>query len=196
MTNWEELKINSNFSISKTRPYKIKNNKTEKEIKIINNKTTGYEMINLENKKYYFHFVIACQFLGMPPNDNVEVDHKDGNRKNNIPENLEWVSHSLNCARRKSRKGLKYEFIPYEEAPNDIVEFQAYKGHELIKNYYYSFSKNKVYFDNLLNLKVLNVIKRYKSEIVIVKGCKKLLFVNLEKLMNDYMEAKNKNLIK
>lgn len=69
-----------------------------KSISLVKNKN-GYLsvmlLINNTRKKVYVHRIIASTFL---PNVNNEpvINHKDGNRKNNNVNNLEWCSHSEN----------------------------------------------------------------------------------------------------
>jgi len=50
------------------------------------------------------HRVVACAFLGSPPNDNSQVDHIDNCRTNNLPENLRWVKPKENIADQKTLK--------------------------------------------------------------------------------------------
>lgn len=47
------------------------------------------------------HRLIAFSFIGFPK-DFEEVNHKDRNKQNNVPENLEWVTKSVNCIHRDS----------------------------------------------------------------------------------------------
>lgn len=42
------------------------------------------------------HRLIAMAFLGMPINSKNTVNHKDLNKSNNVPENLEWLSLTEN----------------------------------------------------------------------------------------------------
>ncbi len=46
-------------------------------------------------KKYLVHRLVAYAFLNEHDN-NLEINHKDGNKQNNKIENLEWVSRSEN----------------------------------------------------------------------------------------------------
>ena len=42
------------------------------------------------------HRLVAVAFHGPPPTELHEVNHKDGNRRNNRASNLEWVTHKEN----------------------------------------------------------------------------------------------------
>lgn len=42
------------------------------------------------------HRLIAFAILGAPPAEDWEVNHRDGKKANNRPENLEWVSRNSN----------------------------------------------------------------------------------------------------
>jgi len=59
----------------------------------------GYEMVMLYKdtspSKFLVHRLIAQAFISNPDNLR-EVNHKDGNKLNNRPENLEWVSSKQN----------------------------------------------------------------------------------------------------
>lgn len=58
----------------------------------------GYKGINdciLEGKIYYVHRLLADAFLENPDNKK-EVDHIDGNPKNNNLDNLRWATHKEN----------------------------------------------------------------------------------------------------
>lgn len=61
----------------------------------------GYEMIMLYNnttpRKFLVHRLIAITFVPNPQGL-TEVNHKDGNHRNNRPKNLEWVTSSQNKA--------------------------------------------------------------------------------------------------
>lgn len=77
----------------------------------------GYCQVNLyknrKGKTYKVHRLVALAFLG--EYYNLEVNHKDGNKKNNCVNNLEWCSRSENTIHAykiglaKAKKGKENE---------------------------------------------------------------------------------------
>lgn len=67
------------------------------------------------------HRIIALAFLGEPSEGKPDVNHKDGCKKHNAPENLEWCSKAENLAHAR-RLGLqrdalrKYSEVQYKKA--------------------------------------------------------------------------------
>ncbi len=61
--------------------------------------TQGYEYYKLSNgsklKNYTIHKLVASTFIGLVQ-DNMQVNHIDGNKLNNNISNLEWVTSSEN----------------------------------------------------------------------------------------------------
>jgi len=70
----------------------------------------GYYHVNLskENqvKTYLVHRLVALAFIPNP-SDKPQVNHIDGNKLNNLVENLEWVTQSENM---QHAKGLLFEY--------------------------------------------------------------------------------------
>jgi hypothetical protein len=88
-------------SIARVVPHKLKGKKTIPEC-ILQQKVTsgtGYLTVNLQKggtaKRFYVHRLVAAAFHG-EPNEGQMVNHKDHNRQNNQPSNLEWCTHSEN----------------------------------------------------------------------------------------------------
>ena len=44
----------------------------------------------------WVHRLICLAFHGLPPEGCTDCNHRDENKKNNTPENLEWCDHSYN----------------------------------------------------------------------------------------------------
>jgi hypothetical protein len=88
-----EGNVFSNKFIGKS---KIRRNFKQLKTKIFN----GYSTISLfkeESKNSYFvHRLVALTFLGEPSSPDLVVNHKDGNKLNNTPENLEWITQEEN----------------------------------------------------------------------------------------------------
>lgn len=47
-------------------------------------------------KRYFVHWLVAIAFIPQMNEDRIIVNHKDGNKKNNHVENLEWVTMTEN----------------------------------------------------------------------------------------------------
>lgn len=58
-----------------------------------NNK--GYLRIMVNKKSYFVHRLVAQKYVPNP-NNNPQVNHKDGNKLNNNANNLEWVTNQQN----------------------------------------------------------------------------------------------------
>jgi len=88
----------------------------------------GYKYVGINGKLFLVHRMVAMAFIPNP--DNLpEVDHVDGNKENNIPENLEWVTSAENKRRAwamglsKARKGEKQSMSKLTE--KEVLEIRA-----------------------------------------------------------------------
>ena len=66
--------------------------------------------IRIGEKKYSVHRLIALTFHREPKNKDYVVDHIDRDGFNNVPSNLEWVTHKENIQRAVSKEIVKLTF--------------------------------------------------------------------------------------
>lgn len=88
---------------------------TKKQIKNLNTDKYGYLTVNLskKSKKKTFRVarLVAIHFIKNPDNK-PQVNHKDGDKKNNFYKNLEWVTssennlHAFQVLKRKHPRGM------------------------------------------------------------------------------------------
>lgn len=62
--------------------------------------SNGYKMVCIRGRNYYVHRFIAESFCdNIDPSIYTEVDHINGDTRDNRPDNLEWVTHAENMRR-------------------------------------------------------------------------------------------------
>lgn len=95
---WKQIEGHS-YSVSRTG--QVRNDRTGKILRPC--VACGYEQVHLwEHYKVSYklvHRLVADAFIENPYNK-AEVNHKDGNKRNNSVENLEWVTRSENQKHR------------------------------------------------------------------------------------------------
>jgi len=62
----------------------------------------GYLMVRIDNIDEYIHVLMAETFIGPRPNKDYRADHKDENKTNNSPDNLQWLVHAHNVGRAQN----------------------------------------------------------------------------------------------
>jgi hypothetical protein len=96
MEIWKDIEgYNGYYQVSNLG--NVKNVQTQK---ILNGDTNsiGYKRVVLYKpikKRFFVHRLVAYHFVD-GYNKNLIVNHKDGNKQNNIADNLEWITHSEN----------------------------------------------------------------------------------------------------
>ena len=109
--NFEDYSVSSDGRVKRDR---ISKGTSGGELSIAHNKKTGTCMIILtkSGKKYHksIHRLVAEAYIPNPENK-PEVNHKDGNRSNNLVTNLEWNTGSENI--KHSHINLDRNFTAY-----------------------------------------------------------------------------------
>lgn len=102
--------------IKKSR-YGARGRKTKERKLVPHENSTGYDRVSMnidgKHKEVFVHRLVAKLFCENPNGYKI-VDHKDGNKKNNCADNLEWVTSSENN-RRAFANGLKKPTPHYGE---------------------------------------------------------------------------------
>jgi hypothetical protein len=75
------------------------------------NNGNGYLFIGIGRNNYkYVHRLVSESFLNLSENNNLHVNHKDGNKRNNNVSNLEVVTRSQNDLHKK--RNLEWHRYP------------------------------------------------------------------------------------
>jgi hypothetical protein len=98
----------------------------------------GYYRVSMDNRTYQVHRIVTAIFDNEDPG-NVEIDHIDGNKKNNCPSNLRKATFELNrhnCGKRKTNyKGetptSKYPGVTYHKATGKWQAQIQHKGEKI-----------------------------------------------------------------
>ena len=148
------LNHEDDYEILNEYPFTIKRKRDGKKVSV-SNTSSGYPRVHLNLRDYNLHRLIAEQFLPNP--DNFEqVDHINHDRTDYHIENLRWCNRSQNQRNKATYKGIRYNYIDYDELPDDLMFVDFYNNHEFV-DYYYSISTNRFYFDTGINCRELTI---------------------------------------
>jgi hypothetical protein len=91
-------------------------------IMVTNSLSRGYCIVNLSKnnikKNHLISRLVANAFIENKDN-NLEVNHKNGNKLDNKLENLEWISHKKN--QEHAIKNKLYKMLPVIKIENSII---------------------------------------------------------------------------
>jgi hypothetical protein len=163
---WKPIKgYNELYAISNRGRVKTYNFKKEK-LKYIGTNNVGYNNVTLTYKKhtdcFLVHRLVAEYFISNPENK-TQVNHKNGNRKDNAVENLEWVTdvenktHCFEVLRKTRLKNTKIDEAGVLEiregylslrgnGTRDFFDFFATK-YSMHRESIRSIARNKTFYD-------------------------------------------------
>jgi hypothetical protein len=125
---------------------------TRKRIKKPSDNGRGYlyvaKIIDGKAKHFYVHRLVAATFLPNP-NNYQEINHIDGNKKNNNVSNLEWCSRSDNL-RHAYKTGLKIMTEEQKEAARRNVYKSIPFRQEGWKKWYATEEGRKKHIENAM----------------------------------------------
>ena len=120
-----------------------------------NNPETNYLVVSLykdnkttpKGKKIAVHQLMCIQFLEKPEGKNIVVNHKDGNKQNNILSNLEWTTQQDNIKHSwrmgfSSSKTIQKTVHQYSMSGEYIATFKSlHEAEKYTKTAYTNISK-------------------------------------------------------
>lgn len=84
-----------------------------------------YLFVILDGKKHYIHHLVLNAFRGKRPSQH-DSDHIDGNRHNNMLENLRYLHQSIN----RSHKGEKHAGHKLNNKAVKLIRYMVEQGHK------------------------------------------------------------------
>lgn len=101
-----------------------------------NNK--GYGRVQIGGKDYFIHRLVANQYIPNPENKE-QVNHIDGDKRNNAVSNLEWVSNKENRYHALENGlhlcGERCKWSKLEQQDVDFIRDNAYRGVDWLANW-------------------------------------------------------------
>lgn len=156
---------------------------TNKQLKGFKHSSSDYRVVQLTidgiKKKFYLHRLVAETFLGKPEDNNMVVNHIDGNKTNNCLKNLEWATRSQNSlhainTRLTSKERPKANY--YEnDLPNERwISIKGYEGLYEISNY----GRVKSFYSKQARLLKPSTYSGYEKVVLVKNGNKKPTFIH------------------
>jgi hypothetical protein len=90
--------------------------------------------INGEQKNCYIHRLVAEAFVPKPEGEDLEVNHKDGNKLNFHWSNLEWITHKENVKHAKDN-GLMDNVFKCNKDRSNSQEFREASRHWMAESH-------------------------------------------------------------
>lgn len=89
--------------------------------------SSGYKYVGINSNSYRIHRLVCLAFHGNSPSSDKDiVNHIDGNKENNRPENLEWITIKENNIHAVKIGNIKTKpVIQYDLEGNKITEYNS-----------------------------------------------------------------------
>lgn len=101
---WRDVRNYPGYEVSNLGH--VRNKRTRRVLKTSLNRRDGYCRVGIGGKHQYVHRLVADTFFD-GDHEGLDVNHIDGNKRNNALPNLEWCTRQENI-RHAFDKGLKY----------------------------------------------------------------------------------------
>ena len=93
MEMWTEIKDSAGYEISNEG--RVRNIKTRKILKPHLDRPGGFERVDLHGKHRYIHKLMIENVYGYDLKENEMIRHRDGDKRNNTPQNLKIVTKNI-----------------------------------------------------------------------------------------------------
>lgn len=93
------------------------------------------------------HTLVALKYIGDPPTDKHEINHKDNNRANNHYINLEWVTKSENHL--KAYKNGRVNYWLNKHRPSPAIETRMLMANAKKKTILFEFKDQRIIYDSI-----------------------------------------------
>ena len=126
--NWKNIEGYGNYQVSNLGNVRNLNYNRTGETVLLKpyGNGKGYNLVNLYNKSkrkvFTIHKLVATYFVELDSEynkNNLEVNHEDGNKLNNVYTNLKWITHSNNIKHSYDnnlhKKGIKHHLSKLTE---------------------------------------------------------------------------------
>lgn len=119
-------------SVDRERPWRFgKTQKLKGKLKSSRIEKAGYALCDLmldngKKKTVRIHQLVYHSFNNTEPIKGMVVDHIDGDKSNNSLDNLQFITHSENCAKGKMHTERKHK-LPLHIRPSDTSVSKGYR---------------------------------------------------------------------
>ena len=152
-TQFELLKINSNYEIEVEYPHRIRKIGKTKFINEWEN-SHGYLHVKLNRKIHSKHRIIAIQWINNDdPENKTQIDHINRIRSDNRIENLRWCSQTENNKNKNPLTRRPNEYL--NEFPEQVIEISELNGHDFEELFYDILDNRIIKMMNSGRLKVI-----------------------------------------